>query len=75
MRVVRHWNRMHREAVCVPFLKLLKAKLDGALGNLVWWVATLPTAGGLELDGISSSFQPKPLYDSMIMEKILLAAM
>jgi len=29
-----------------------KTKLDGALGSLIWWVATLTTAGGLELDDL-----------------------
>jgi len=27
-------------------MEALKARLDGALGSLVWWVATLPMAGG-----------------------------
>ena len=35
MRVLRHWNRLHREAVAVPTLKVLKARLDGALSSLV----------------------------------------
>ena len=29
-----------------------EARLDGALGNLVWWEVSLPMAGGLELDGL-----------------------
>ncbi|GAB0178286.1 hypothetical protein GRJ2_000293900 [Grus japonensis] len=35
VRVVRHWNRLPREAVDAPSLEVLKAMLDGALGNLV----------------------------------------
>ncbi|GAB0190791.1 triadin [Grus japonensis] len=35
MRVVRHWNRLPREAVDDPSLEVFKARLDGALGNLV----------------------------------------
>ncbi|KFW85880.1 hypothetical protein N305_12550, partial [Manacus vitellinus] len=35
VRVVRHWNRLPREAVVAPSLKVFKAKLDGALSNLV----------------------------------------
>ena len=35
MRVVRHWNRLPREAVDAPPLEVLKAKLDGALSNLI----------------------------------------
>jgi len=44
--------RLPREAVGAPSLGALKAGLDGALGNLSWWLATLPAAGGLELDGL-----------------------
>ncbi|GAB0203879.1 mitochondrial enolase superfamily member 1 [Grus japonensis] len=33
--VVRHWNRLPREAVDAPSLKVFKARLDEALGNLV----------------------------------------
>ena len=35
VRVVRHWNRLAREAVTVPSLAVFKARLDGALSNLV----------------------------------------
>ena len=35
LRVVRHWNRLPREAVYAPSLEMFKARLDGALGNLV----------------------------------------
>ena len=35
VRVVRHWNRLPREAVDAPSLDGLKARLDGALGSLV----------------------------------------
>ncbi|GAB0177361.1 hypothetical protein GRJ2_000201300 [Grus japonensis] len=35
MRVVRHWNRLPREVVVAPSLEVFKARLDGALGNLV----------------------------------------
>ncbi|GAB0180442.1 triadin [Grus japonensis] len=33
--VVRHWNSLPREAVDAPSLEVFKARLDGALGNLV----------------------------------------
>ena len=49
MRVVRHWNRLPREAVAAPSLEVFKARLDGALSNLVLWKVSLPMAGGLEL--------------------------
>ncbi|KFM14029.1 hypothetical protein AS27_12673, partial [Aptenodytes forsteri] len=35
MRVVRHWNRLPREAVDAPTLKAFKIRLDGALSNLI----------------------------------------
>ncbi|KFR15413.1 hypothetical protein N306_05233, partial [Opisthocomus hoazin] len=35
MRVVKHWNRFPREAVAAPSLAVFKARLDGALSNLV----------------------------------------
>ncbi|KFV01118.1 hypothetical protein N340_12782, partial [Tauraco erythrolophus] len=34
-RVVRHWNRLPREVIDAPSLEVFKARLDGALGNLV----------------------------------------
>jgi len=43
MRVVRCWNGLPREAVDAPSLEVFKARLDGALGSLVyircggWW--------------------------------------
>jgi len=50
--VVRPWNRLPREAVAAPSLAVLKARLDRALSNLVWWKGSLPMAGGLERDGL-----------------------
>ena len=35
MRAMGHWNRLPREVVDVPSLEVFKARLDGALGNLV----------------------------------------
>ncbi|KFR04502.1 hypothetical protein Y956_09959, partial [Nipponia nippon] len=35
MRVVRHWHRLPREVVDAPSLEVSKARLDGALSNLV----------------------------------------
>ena len=45
-RVVRHWNRLPKEAVDAPSLEAFKARLDVALGSLVCWLATLHIAGG-----------------------------
>jgi len=46
--VVRPWQRLPREAVDAPSLSVLKARLDGALSNLVWWKMSLPVAQGLD---------------------------
>ncbi|KFM04538.1 hypothetical protein AS27_07511, partial [Aptenodytes forsteri] len=35
VRVVRHWNRLLREAVDAPSLEVFKARLDEALSNLI----------------------------------------
>jgi len=32
--VLRHWNRLHSEAVDAAILEALKAGLDGAVSNL-----------------------------------------
>ena len=45
-RVVTHWNRLPKEVVDAPFLAVFKARLDVAVGSLVWWLANLHTAGG-----------------------------
>jgi len=43
------------------------ARLDVALGSLVWWLATLHSSGGLKLDDTCGPFQPRPFYGSMIL--------
>ncbi|KFP20472.1 hypothetical protein Z169_09563, partial [Egretta garzetta] len=35
MRVVKHWNGLPREAADAPSLETFKARLDGALSNLI----------------------------------------
>jgi len=35
MRVLKHWHRLPREAVDAPSLAVFKARLDGALSNVV----------------------------------------
>jgi len=39
-------NRLPKEAVDAPSLQAFKARLEGALGSLVCWLATLHIAGG-----------------------------
>jgi len=49
---VKPWPRLPREAVAAPSLAVFKARLDGALSNLVWWKVSLPMAGELEPDDL-----------------------
>jgi len=44
--------RWPREVVDAPSLGAFKAMLDVALGSLVLWLVTLPTAGVLKLDDL-----------------------
>jgi len=46
-----------------PSLEAFKARLDVALGSVVWWLVTLRRAGGLELDEHCGPLQPRPFYD------------
>ena len=64
-RVVMHWNRLPKEVVDAPLLEAFKARLDVALGSLVWWLATLHIRGGLKLNDHCGPFQPRPFYDSI----------
>ena len=52
LRVLRHRNRLPREAVAAPSLEVFQARLDGALSSLVWWEVSLPMAGGWEQDDL-----------------------
>ena len=40
------WNRFPKEVVDAPSLEAFKARLDVALGSLIWWLVTLHIAGG-----------------------------
>ncbi|KFQ02767.1 hypothetical protein N329_03595, partial [Haliaeetus albicilla] len=35
VRIVRRWTMLPREAVDAPFVAVFKARLDGALSNLI----------------------------------------
>jgi len=60
-------NRLPKEVVDAPSMETFKARLDVALGSLVWWLVALPTAGGLQLDDLCGPSQPRPFYDSMLL--------
>jgi len=51
-RCVTELEQLPREVVDAPFLEAFKARLDVALRSLVYWLATLPTAGALRLDDL-----------------------
>lgn len=57
---------MPREAVDASSLEAFN-KLDGALGSLLYRLATLPTAGRLELYDLEGPLQAKSFYDSKIL--------
>jgi len=46
--MVKPWPRLPREVVDAPSLEMLKARLDGALSNLIWLKMSLLRAGGLK---------------------------
>jgi len=52
VRVVRHWHELPRKVLDAPCLETFKARLDGALSNLVWWEVSLHLTGGLERDDL-----------------------
>jgi len=51
-------------------LEVLSAKMDGALGSLISWLATLPMGLDVEVDDLSCPFQPKPFCDSVIVRSL-----
>ena len=66
-KVVTYWKRLPKEVVGAPSLEAFKARLDVALGSLIWWLVTLHVALGLELEEHCGPFQPRPFYHSMIL--------
>jgi len=48
MKMMRHWNRLPKEVVDAPSLKVFKNMLDKPFSNLTYWKVSLPMAGGLE---------------------------
>ena len=64
---VMHWNTLPKEVVDAPSLEAFKARLDVALGSLVWCLATLHVGGVLKPDDHCGPFQARPFYDSTIL--------
>jgi len=60
-----------KEAVDAPSLQAFKARLDVALGSLVWWLVTLHTAGGWNWMRTVFFFNPghSMLYDNILSSK------
>ena len=50
--ILRSLNILPKEAVDAPSLEAFQARLDVALGSLVWWLATLHIAEGLKPDDL-----------------------
>ena len=44
--MVKYWHRLSREDGDAPSLEAFKARMDGALGSLTWWMAALPASAG-----------------------------
>ena len=45
VKIVKHWNKLPSEVADAPSLEMLKARLDGALRNMVQREVSLPIAG------------------------------
>ena len=43
--LLKEWSRLPKEVVDASSLEAFKARLDVALGSLVWWLATLHITG------------------------------
>lgn len=69
VRVVRDYDKLPRETVVASYLAVFKARLDGAPSNLVYWKVSLSMAGGVKLDYIEGTFQPKPCHDFMVSQE------
>jgi len=48
LRIVKYWNRLHRDVVDVPSLETFKARLDKVLGNVIYLCMSLLIAGEMD---------------------------
>lgn len=48
-KVLKHWHGLSREVVNAPPLEVLKTRLDGDLGSLIWWMVNLSRGKGVEI--------------------------
>ena len=60
------WDRLPREGVGAPSLEAFKARLDGILGSLIRWVATLTMAGGWNYMIFKVLSKLSYFYDSVV---------
>jgi len=67
VRVVRHWNRLPRDAVDDPSLETFKPRLDQATSNMIWLRVSLFFAGELDQMTFKGPFQLWGFYDSMVL--------
>jgi len=51
LKVVRHWHRLPGYTVDTPSLEAIKARLNGALGSLIYWEVLLPLQR-VKIDGL-----------------------
>ena len=65
VRVVRHWHWL--PSGC-PSLEAFKARLDRTVSNLILEGGVAAYSRGLELGDLKGPFQPKPFYDSMVVQ-------
>ena len=43
---------MPKDILCAPLMEAFKVRMDGILVSLIWWLASLLMARGLELGAI-----------------------
>lgn len=56
-----------RKRTAVQKPRAEQGQVGWALGNMIWWLATLPVSRGLEFDDPCGSFQSRLSYESVDM--------